>query len=208
MPAKFISISGPSHTGKTTLISLLSEGLRGYANVSFEQDMHEVVWNSLCDRGIFKEFHEITEDRDYLYLYISNLIDQYRFLTHEKYQGEDDLLVVLDGCHLDLLIYSMLNLWYHYPTKELQEVDMNKLLSMKDIVSTIFMLRADDESFPVSRKSTRERVTTFKRNRNLELTYYDIFRESNRVVDVPTTSLGEAEVFIVNELKSRGLIEK
>lgn len=204
----FISISGPSHTGKTTLMSFLSERLRGYDNILFEHDMHEVVWNSLCSRGIFKEFHEITEDRDYLYLYISNLIDHYRFLSHEKYKGEDNLLVILDGCHLDLLIYSMLNLWYHYPTKELQEVEMHKLLDMRDAVSLIFMTRADDSAYPISQRSTRERVTTFKRNRALELTYYDIFRESNRVVDIPTYSLGEAEEFIVSELEKKGLLKK
>lgn len=204
MPTTFIALSGPSHTGKTTLMSFLSERLRDHSSIVFERDVHDVVWNSLCATGIFKDFYEITDDRDYLYIYISRMIEHYKSLF-SKYENHGGI-VFLDGSHLDLLIYSMLNLWYHYPTKELQEVEMSKLLSLRDNVSLIYMTVADDESYPASSKSARVRNTTFKRNRALELTYYDIFREASRVVSIPTTSLGESEIFIVEDMKKRGLV--
>lgn len=195
-------ISGPSFTGKTTLARLLAQSLP--LDTIVIPDYHEVVYQDLVQSGIFSEFQEIHKDRDYLLIYISRVIAYYKEMieAYRDYPG----LVIFDGTHIDLLIYSMLQLWYHYPTQELQENLMHDLLKLKDEISIIYMTSADDASYPILQWTRRRYNTSFRKCRKTELYYYDIFRDLNHVVPLPSTSLPECEYFIREDLSSRGFI--
>lgn len=203
--AVFVSISGPSVSGKSTLHTMVASRLQDCKDTVIVTDLHDDVWKSLCDRGIFQEFTEITVDRDYLLMYTSKVVDHYANIINEY--KDKDVLVLLDGCHIDILIYSMLNLWYHYPAKEYMEQVVDKILSLKDYVSLVYMTRASSDVNNVPRASIRCRMTSFKRNRRLELSYYDMARCSNKVVSLSTESVLGEDQFIVDDLLLRRLIK-
>lgn len=209
MSATFIALSGPSYSGKSTIM----ENIRKLDHASALHklpDMKDVVWQNLVDTGIFKNFNEITKDSDYLLIYIGRMVNWYVSM-YEKYNRlEGNHIVIYDGCHIDLLIYSMLNLWYHYPVKEIQEAEVRRILDTKEFVSLIYMCKADDGEYPVNYHNLRDSRTAFRKNRKLELDYYEMFSESSRVVKLPYTCFpdhGErCAEFIIDDMRRRGLI--
>lgn len=197
-----IGISGPSFTGKTTLSNLLLQSLP--IDSVIIPDFHEKVYGDLVSEGIFTEFREIQKDRDYLLIYTNRVIDFYIDMldAYKNYPG----LVVFDGTYIDLLIYSMLSLWYHYNTNELVESMLDRLLGRKFDIPLTYMTLADDANYPLRNWTNRRFNTSFRRCRKTELHYYDIFRDLNSVVTLPSSSVASCDYFIIEDLKSRGLL--
>ena len=195
-------ISGPLATGKTTLVSILESSLP--IDTIIIHDLHDKVFGDLVASELFTEFYEVSKDRDYLLIYISRLVTYYTEMieAYKDYPG----LVLFDGTHIDLMIYSMLNLWYHYPTSGYQESIMHKLLESSKSLDVIYMTNADDENYPITKLGSRRYCTAFKRHRLTELYYYDIFRDNSRVVSLPDKSVMNCDRFILDDLKSRSLI--
>lgn len=195
-------ISGPLASGKSTLVSLLEPQLP--INTIFIHDIHDKVYNNMVDSGNFSEFKEISADRDYLLIYYGRVINYYTDMinSYKDYPG----LVIIDGTYIDLLIYGMLNLWYHYPTKDLLEGMVHQLLEHRDSIDIIYMTQPDDANYPLTELGRRRYNTSFKRCRRTETYYYDIFRENKRVVSLPETSVLNCDRFVIEDLKSRGLL--
>ncbi len=125
--ATFISISGPSVTGKTSLIDSLCS-YRDMNKFSFSPDFKDVVWHELTDSGIFSDFTDITSDPSYMCTYLHRLVD-----THNKYiesHMNDEGVFILDECWLDYFIYALLSMWYSRVISGAQEEVFNKI---KDI---------------------------------------------------------------------------
>lgn len=146
--ATFISISGPSSTGKTTLVDSLST-YRELSNAIFSPDLYSAVWTDLVDQGFFSEWKEINTDSEYLCLYVIRLIDYYE--NYIKSYENTDKLVILDGCWLDLAIYAIINIWYTRVIKEVQEEILHKLNKFDEHLSRIYFT-SFDESKQVKQK--------------------------------------------------------
>jgi len=170
--SKFIGISGPTCTYKSTIHALLKKVLPTDPKIVYLDDIHDTVWNNLVKSGVFFNYQELTSDRDYLLMYISKLIDYYASQI-EKYKYTDNI-VIMDGCIVDILVYSMLNTWYHYPVKEYTEKLMEKLLKYMDYIDNVFITIPDKNNEEKLQYSRRAQQTAFKKNRPLECSYYNI----------------------------------
>lgn len=201
--ARFISISGPSTSGKTSLINALST-YRELDKVVFSPDMHDVVWNGLVESGHFTEFTEISTDTEYLCTYIIRLIDHYNEYL-ESYRDKD-VLVVLDGCWLDLSIYSLLNMWYSRVIKPVQEEILSRTAKYDDMISKIYITRADDVAYPPAKGRIRGKLSTFRANRPLELQYYNLADHIDNAVTLPSADISDSALFIIDDLKNLGYL--
>jgi len=197
-----IGIAGPIATGKSTLADLLIPTLP--IDSIIIRDIYDAAYDKLIEDGQFTEFKEITKDRDYFLIYVYRVVDYLCNMVdaYKDYPG----LVIFDGTTYDLLIYSMLNLWYHYPSRGLQEEMIERLLKYRDAFDVIYMTNADDSNFSLEKKTKRQYNTGFFKNRATELAYYDIFRELPKIVTLPSTSVLSCEEFILEDLRSRNLL--
>jgi len=199
--AKFISISGPSTTGKTSLIDSLST-YSNLKNVVFSPDIHDVVWKELVDLGYFTEFKEISTDSEYLCTYIIRLIEYYnKYIDSFK---DKDVLVILDGCWLDISIYSILNMWYNRIIKSVQDSILESISKYDERISKIYITKADDVNYPISKYRLRGKITTFRENRPLELKYYELARHFKNAVSLPSSDISDSSLFILRDLKELG----
>ena len=206
--ATIVGISGPSCTGKTTLAGLLSSRFNNNPDVVVLEDFKDEVWRDLVSSTSFSQFEEVYSDRDYLMMYCSKCIIRYKSLIKEYKGAPEEITVIMDGTHIDLLIYMMLQFWYHYPSHELLGQLVSDTLALRDMIDVIYMTKEDDERYdPTKSKSLRQRMTDFKRSRSLEVSYYDMFGKLNNVVLLSAdVSLGEYEV--VNDLISKGYVRE
>lgn len=197
-----VGISGPSSTGKSTLVNLMTSQLPIETIVI--RDLHDKVFEEVAIQGSFHNFKEIYKDRDFLLIYYTRLVNYYLEVlnTWDTYDG----LVVVDGTHVDLLIYGMLSLWYHKPIRGLLEGVVNSLLQVKNKMSLMYMTLPNDEGYPVDSSNERRYSTGFRRNRELELHYYEIFRDLPHVISLPSSSVLDCDTFIIDDLKSKNLI--
>lgn len=189
-------------SGKSTVISLLKDTLP--KDTIFIPDRFWAVYESLRGNGIFDEFTEITKDRDYLFMYISKVVEDYNSILeeYEDYNG----VVVLENCYIDYVIYMTLNLWYHYPLVQFQEYLTLKLLESRDKIERIYMTTPDDHSYPPPKKlDIKNSKTAFTRNRGLELALYDTYREVGKVVTLDPCVFAEDRT-ILEDLKAQGII--
>lgn len=201
--ATFISISGPSTTGKTSLIESLST-YKELQHIVFSPDMHEVVWSDLVDKGFFQEFTEISKDSDYLCTYIIRLIDHYNNYL-EQFKDTDDI-VILDGCWLDLSIYAHLNMWYTRIIKSVQEEILRKATVYDKNIVRIYITKADDKKYPVDKNRLRGKISTFRENRALEIRHYEIAKHFKTALEIPTSDITDASLFIIEDLKNLGYV--
>lgn len=201
--AKFISISGPCTSGKTSLVESLST-YKEMNNIVFSPDMHDVVWNELVEGGYFQEYTEVTTDSDYLCIYIMRLLDYYNKYI-ESYK-DTDKIVLLDGCWVDLSIYSLLNMWYTRGIKDIQEEILAKAAIFDESISRIYITRADDLRYPVDKFRLRGKMSTFRANRPLEIRYYELASHMKNAMKLPSSEISECSLFIVEDLKKLGYI--
>lgn len=197
-----VGIAGPLGTGKSTLISLIQTELP--VDTIIVKDIHDAVYSQIEISKDFRDWSEITKDRDYFLIYVNRVVNYFCEMV-DAYKDYPEL-VIFDGTTYDLLIYSMLNLWYHYPTRGFQEEMVHKLLAYRDIFDVIYMTRANDFDFPLDKKTKRQYNTGFLKNRKTEIGYYDIFRELPKVVSLPSSTILECDKFLIDDLKSRNLI--
>lgn len=201
--ARFIAVSGPAASGKTTLVQSLRR-FSEFKDAIITEDMHETVWNSLVDRGIFYDFTEIDTDSDYLCCYIMKVIDHYKELL-AKYENVDNL-VVLDGCWVDLSIYATINMWYVRVIKEVQETILETICHYDDRISRIYVTRADDVTYPFKSHDIRSSITNLKKNRNLELNYYSVAANLKNAVLLPSNDISTSSSSILHDLKILGYV--
>ena len=201
--AKFISISGPSTTGKSSIINALST-YPEFSDTIFVPAMNDKVWSDLVAQNIFSEFTEVDTDSEYLCAYIFKMIEYYNNCI-DTYK-DTDKLVIFDGCWLDLSIYSILNLWYMRAIKPLQEEILSETTKYDEKISRIYVTKAEDEKFPVAKYYIRGKISSFRKNRPLEMRFYDVAKHLKNSTPLPSSSTTEASMFILDDLKKLGYI--
>ena len=201
--ATFISISGPSSTGKTTLVDSLSTH-RELSNAVFSPDLYSAVWTNLVDQGFFSEWKEINTDSEYLCLYVIRLIDYYE--NYIKSYENTDKLVILDGCWLDLAIYAIINLWYTRVIKEVQEEILHKLNKFDDHLSRIYFTSFDESKQIKQKYRMQYRMANMKLNRPLEIQFYELYKNFKNAVNLPSSDISESSLFIINDLSKLGYL--
>ena len=179
---KVIAICGPCHSGKSTLIKSLCARYKGDNRVLFVSDLQDVVWKSLVDTCSFRQFEEVYNDKDYLFTYVITWVKKLGTILKNNI-NRDNTLLVLDGGPLDIMIYTTLHLWFHYPSIEVQERVMEEILSYDRLIDKYYMVSENDKTYPVGRDTLtlRQRMTDFLKNRNLELLLYSIYRDREKV---------------------------
>lgn len=201
--ATFISISGPSSTGKTTLVDSLSTH-RELSNAVFSPDLYSAVWTDLVDQGFFSEWKEINTDSEYLCLYVIRLIDYYE--NYIKSYENTDKLVILDGCWLDLAIYAIINLWYTRVIKEVQEEILHKLNKFDEHLSRIYFTSFDESKQIKQKYRMQYRMANMKLNRPLEIQFYELYKNFKNAVNLPSSDISESSLFIINDLSKLGYL--
>lgn len=207
--ARFISISGPASTGKTSIL----DELAGKIGSSFDRDVsvvlipdvYESVWQDLVDNEIFQEFTEINTDSEYLSVYILRLIKYYEEIM-DYYEEVEDTLVVFDNCWVDLAIYTIINMWYTRALKELQEEILARISKYDDRMDKIYFTQFDkSKEVPIKYRS-QFKMSNAKVNRPLELQYYNIFNKFKNAEILPTSDVAQAADFIISDIKNLGYI--
>ncbi len=201
--AKFIAISGPSSTGKTTLVNSLSTH-RELSNAVFSPDLYDTVWTNLVDQGLFSEWKEINTDSEYLCLYVIRLIDYYE--NYIKSYEDTDKLVILDGCWLDLAIYAIINIWYTRIIKEVQEEILHRLNRFDKHLSRIYFTSFDESKQLKQRYRMQYRMANMKLNRPLEIQFYELYKNFRNAVTLPSSDISESSLFIIDDLSKLGYL--
>lgn len=202
--SKFVAISGPASTGKTTIVDKLNSSPDMYKSIC-SPDMYNVVWLDLVEQGHFKDFTEISKDSEYLSLYILRVVNYY--IDYINTFKNTDKLVVLDGSWIDFSIYAIINMWYLRYMRSFQEAILSKILLLKDLIDCRIYFTQYDES---KEKKERFRNTTklynTKESRELEIAYYRVMEDFKNSIILPTTDGDEASLFIINDLKKIGYL--
>lgn len=201
--AKFIAISGPSASGKTSLINELSLRL-DMSNVVVLPDVFETVWNDLVAKGYFSEYDEINRDPEFLCVYVQRVIDYYKN-SIERYKSSDKL-ILMDSSWIDISIYSMINMWYIHILKEVQENLLRQLSVYDSSLDKVYLTVNDD-----SKQTNLKYRSPFKRynikyNRPLEIQYYELSSNFNHTEVLPSSDTTECATFIIEDLRKLGYL--
>lgn len=199
----FIAISGPSISGKTSIIDSLSS-YQELSRAVFSPDFHEATWTELNELGIFSEFTEITSDSAYLCTYMHKLVDYYN--NYIESHIDKGGLVFLDGCWLDFIIYAGLSLWYNRVIKSAQDELFNKILKFEDKISRIYLTRADDAKYPTEKFRIKGKITTFRMNRPLEIQLYRIAARLGNTKPLRYSEVSGDSLDIIDDLKELGYL--
>ena len=132
------------------------------------------------------------------------MIDYYEELL-DSYKNSKNL-IVLDGCWLDIFIYSVINMWYSRDIKELQESIMSKLLDFCDSISKIYITNYDDSKQEKLTNSLGLKMSNMKLNRPLEIQYYRFASNFKNAVSLPSSDISECSMFILEDLKNSGYL--
>lgn len=201
--AKFIAISGPSASGKTSLINELSLRL-DMSNVVVLPDVFETVWNDLVAKGYFSEYDEINRDPEFLCVYLQRVIDYYKN-SIEMYKSSDKL-ILMDSSWIDISIYSVINMWYIHILKEVQENLLHQLSVYDRSLDKVYLTVNDD-----SKQTNLKYRSPFKRynikyNRPLEIQYYELSSNFNHTEVLPSSDTTECATFIIEDLRKLGYL--
>lgn len=199
-----VSISGPSLTGKSRLISLLKSILPTDKCV-YGEDLFKEVFNEYVVRHEFGTYEDILKDRDFLFMACNKLIEAYEERL-EEYKNTDKL-VILDGCYIDYWIFMELNLKYNYPLIEYHTKLVQSMLESRKLITHVFMTTPNDELYkpnPGDGKSVSKQM--FKRLRPMEVLYYDLFRDYPNITSLDPT-VASCDYLIKQKLIELGLLE-
>lgn len=127
-----IAISGPSSTGKTTLL----QDLYHRNNVlTLATDASEVILVKETARSLFEDYFSdryvtfeelLGNDRDTIEFEI--LVAKDQIASYNEYNENSSVLYLCDRCPLDTMVYLALN--YQYASKEVREEYSNRYLSI------------------------------------------------------------------------------
>lgn len=178
--AHLIGIAGPSCTGKTRLVDKLREELMNSDinknNYYIVGDIKDKVWKDLVDTTSVSQWEEIYYDKELLLMFSYRIVEAYESIITEM-KGSTFDFCIIDGTYIDLLIYLQLQFWFHYPSNDLLAGILSRTLMLKDKIDKIYMTVADDSAFDYEAKDLRQKMSDFRRNRSIELLYYDIYRD-------------------------------
>lgn len=201
--AKFIAVSGPSASGKSSLFEELKFH-QEISNVVFIPDIFKTVWDGLVAQGLFFEFEEVNKDAEFLCIFIQRMIDYYR--DNIEHYKDTDKVVILDSCWVDLAIYSSLNMWYNHILKDVQESLLKQLTVYDDNLDRIYITSYDETKKQVEKYRSPFKRYNIKYNRPLEIQYYHMASNFKNAVALPTTDLSEAALFILDDLIELGYL--
>lgn len=181
---RFVAISGPSLSGKSTTMKMLkhivdSENLAG--RVKVVEDFQDKVFKNLKDRKIFYSYEEIMESDEYIYMYAVQWAKCLTETLNEYENSEYYDIVFIESCTIDILIYAIINLWFHYPLTDLLTELVNNLLALRDRVDKIYMMTPHDDEFEDTEKNYRCKKSHFNRTRSMEIGLYKQFSDSVKV---------------------------
>lgn len=206
---KFVAISGPAQSGKTSLVDTLSTH-RELSKANFSPDLFNTVWSNLVEQGVFKSYDEIIRDSDFICVYLMKVIEYYEdyISMYEKvYQDTDKTKVVfLDCCWLDLLVYSVVNMWHSRAIADLQAEMIDRVMKLYHTVDRIYLTKYDENRHITQKYRSDYKIYSVKSNRGLEFSYYNLFQNLKSVVQLDTSDPSEASLFIIDDLKKLGYL--
>lgn len=206
---KFIAISGPAQSGKTSLIDNLST-CKEISKEGFSPDLFNTVWSNLVEQGVFRSYDEIVRDSDFICVYLMKVIEHYEnyISMYEKiYQGKDkNKIVFLDCCWIDLLVYSVINMWYSRAIADLQAEMIDRIMKLCNTVDRIYLTKYDENKHVTQEYRSDYKIYSVKSNRGLEFSYYNLFQNFKNVVQLDTSDISEASLFIIDDLKKLGYL--
>lgn len=201
--AKFVAISGPSSSGKTSIVNELSLRLN-LSNVIFVPDVFETVWNNLVSEGHFSEYEEINKDPEFLCIYIQRVIDHYK-KSIEEYECTDKL-VILDSSWVDISIYSIINMWYIHIIKTVQEDLLRQLSAYDKSIDKVYITLNDETKQEKVRYRSPFKRYNIKYNHPLELQYYELSSNLKHSEMLPSSNVTECATFIIEDLRNLGYL--
>lgn len=201
--ATFIAISGPSSSGKTSIVNNISM-YREMRSFTYIPDIFQTVWDDLVARGLLSEYDDINKDQDFLCVFILHMIDYYNMCLDE-YEHEDGV-VVLDCCWLDLAIYAVTNLWYMHAIKAVQEDILSKLNRFDERISRIYVTKFDKSYQKSDSYQLPFKRSNVKSNRKLEIEYYELAKNLKNAVALPSSDISEASLAILEDLRNLGYL--
>lgn len=201
--ARFVAISGASATGKTSLIDELSQ----YPELSkavFLPDIFSTVWYDLVDRGLFSEHEDVSRDTEFLCIFIQRIINYYKSCI-EEYQDQD-VLVIIDSCWVDISIYSILNMWCSHVVKDVQEGLLRQLSDYDESISRIYITQYDENKRKIEKYRLPYKRYNVKYNRPLELQYYKLASHFRDAVALTSSNNTDSALFIIEDLQKLGYL--
>jgi len=201
--AKFVAISGPAQTGKTSLVDYLSI-YPETSGVVFSPDLYNTVWSNLVDQGIFSSYDEIVRDSDFICVYLIKVLEYYEEYL-EKYKDTDHL-VFLDCCWVDLLTYSMVSMWCSRAILDLQAEMIERIVKFRDSVDRIYITEYDESKVVKQKFRSDHKIYSVKGNRTIELQYYEVFKNLKNAIALDTSDQTEAALFIIRDLQNLGYL--
>lgn len=201
--AKFVSISGPAQSGKTSLVEYLSTypELEGAV---FSPDLFNTVWSDLVEKGIFHSYDEIVRDSDFICAYLIKVIEYYESYL-DSYADTDDL-VILDCCWIDLLIYSVVSMWCSRAILDLQAEMISRIMKLCESVDRIYVTKYDAARQIKQKYRNDYQIYSVKGNRDLELQYYSMLKVFKDALPLYTSDPSDAALFIIDDLKNLGYL--
>lgn len=201
--AKFVAISGPSSTGKTSLIDCLSCH-QELSKAEFSPDLYNTVWGGLVASKLFTEYGEIIHDSEYICVYLLKLIEYYKEYI-EEYK-DTDKLVILDCCWLDLYVYALINMWCAHTIKAVQVDILEQISQLIDSVDMIYLTYEDPNKVEKRPYRAPYKIYTVKANRSLELQHYKMAKYLVHTKELPSSDISESALFIIEDLKKLGYL--
>lgn len=183
--AKFITISGPSSSGKTELFNQLDI----LSGIKTERDIFKSTWEDMIEGKVIAEFSDISRDQEYLAIYIQRLIYAYRNIL-KKYKNVDDIIVT-DSGWIDILVYSQVNMWCVNLLKTLQTNLLTQILNIRDSFNGQVFITSFKEGLSSGKEYQLFRRYSIKHNHPLEIAYYDFYSGFKNVSKFESTNVFE-----------------
>lgn len=201
--AKFVAISGPAQSGKTSLVEYLSM-YPELGGAVFSPDLFNTVWSDLVDKGIFYSYDEIVRDSDFICAYLIKVIEYYE--SYLESYNDTDMLVILDCCWIDMLVYSVVSMWCSRAILDLQAEMISRILKLCESVDRIYITKYDANKQNKQKYHSDYKIYSVKGNRTLELQYYSMLKMLGNAVSLNTSDLSDSALFIIDDLKKSGYL--
>lgn len=204
--AKIVAISGPSSSGKSELFEALESKLLK-SGVIFMPDIFKTTWQELVDNGLLYEEEDINKDTEILCCFVQRVIDKYKGYIDSNKILNDDSLVIIDGCWLDLSIYSTINFWYNHTIKEVQEKLLSQIAEYDSNIDKIYITSYDEVLNTTEKYHSRYKRYNQKYNRPLEIQYYKMANNFKNAFSLPAYYAEELADLVIEDLRNSGYLD-